>query len=173
MTALKIMKERHAKIKRIKDSIAGNVEPYKLDSTNIVFTIGYEKRNIKNFIKVLKINKIKLLVDIRANGFSHKRDFSNSIFVKNLKEAGIDYLAIRELGSPKELREGLKKYGYKWFFDKYRDYIKGKMDEIDKLEKIISKRRSCLMCFELYPEHCHRSIVSEKLQERGYEVVHL
>lgn len=170
---LELMKKRHEEKKIRSLSIQGTIDPLDIKGPNVVFTVGYEKRDIKNFIKLLKINKINLLIDIRANGFSRKTGFSSKVLENNLHLEGIDYLAIKELGAPKQLRNGLKEKGYTWFFKKYRDYIDGEKSEVDKLEKIVKNTRSCLMCFELNPNECHRSIVSNKLQERGFKVAHV
>jgi len=173
VATLELMKKRHEE-KKLRDlSIQGTIKPVDIKSNNVVFTVGYEKRDIENFIKLLKVNDIKLLVDIRANGFSRKAGFSSKILEKNLALEGIDYLAMEELGAPKPLRNDLKEKGYTWFFKKYGEYIDGKKSELDKLEKIVKYTHSCLMCFELNPNECHRSIVSNKLRERGFEVAHI
>jgi uncharacterized protein (DUF488 family) len=170
---LELMHKRHEEEKRLLESIAGIAKPYETKSEKAVFTIGYEKRKIENFIKILKKNNIELIIDIRANGYSHKRDFISSVLEKNLAKAGIDYLSIKELGSPKELRNGLKEKGYSWFFKEYKKYLKKEKNELNKLEKIVKNTRSCLMCFELHAKDCHRSIVAEKLKEKGFEIAHL
>ncbi|MEE8167732.1 MAG: DUF488 family protein [Candidatus Hydrothermarchaeales archaeon] len=173
VTALELMKKRHEE-KKLRDlSVQGTIKPLGIKDSNVVFTVGYEKRDVENFIKLLKINNIKILVDIRANGFSRKVGFSHRVLEKNLTSEDIDYLSLKELGAPKNLREGLKKKGYPWFFNEYKKYLENEKSELDKLEKIVKYTRSCLMCFELDPNECHRSMVSNELRERGFEVAHL
>jgi uncharacterized protein (DUF488 family) len=67
----------------------------------------------------------------------------------------------------------LKERGYSWFFKEYERFLNTDLGEIDKLEKIAKYSKSCLMCFELEPRECHRSIAAKKLEERGFEIAHL
>ncbi len=168
-----MMKERHEERKLRDLSVQGTIKPLNIKGKNVIFTSGYEKRDVEKFIWLLKANGIEILIDIRANGFSRKKGFSNKILERNLASEGIDYLAMKELGSPKKLRQEMKEKGYSWFFNEYEKYLDTEKSELDKLEKIVKHARSCLMCFELDPNECHRSIVAQKLKERGFEIAHL
>lgn len=170
---LKVMHERHEETERRGKGLQGTIVPYSGKGEKVVFTMGYEKRKIDDFLKILKGNDVDILIDVRANGHSRKPGFSNGTLKKRLEKEGIDYLAMKELGSPKELRDGLKEKGHGWFFTEYRKYLKKEVSELDKLEKIVKYSRACLMCFELEPKECHRSIVANKLEERGFEIAHL
>jgi DNA-binding CsgD family transcriptional regulator len=170
---LKVMRERHEEATIRGQGLQGTIKPYPTKGEKLVFTIGYEKRKIDGFVKILKGNGVDILIDLRANGHSRKPGFSNGTLKKTLEKNGIDYLAMKELGSPKELREGLKEKGHGWFFTEYRKYLNNEVGEVDKLEKIAKYSRGCLMCFELEPRDCHRSIVASKLEDRGFEIAHL
>lgn len=170
---LKVMYERHDEFDRRKKSLQGTIIPYSVSSKKSVFTVGYEKRKIDDFVKILKGHKIDIIIDIRANGHSRKPGFSYLTLKKRLENEGIDYLQMKELGAPKKLRDGLKEKGYGWFFKEYEKYIETEPLELDKLEKITKYSKSCLMCFELEPRECHRSIVAKKLSDRGFEIAHL
>lgn len=170
---LKVMHERHEEVNRRGKSLQGTIIPYQVKERKAVFTIGYEKRKIDDFVKVLKGNNVDILIDVRANGHSRKPGFSYVTLKKRLEKEGIDYLPMKELGAPKKLRTGLKEKGYGWFFKEYEKYVDTEARELDKLEKIVKYSRSCLMCFELEPRECHRSILANKLSERGFETAHL
>lgn len=170
---LKVMHERHEEVTRRGKSLQGTIIPYIGKNGKVVFTIGYEKRKIDDFVKILKGNDIDILIDVRANGHSRKPGFSNGTLQKRLEKEGIDYLSMKELGSPKELRDGLKEKGHGWFFNEYMKCLNKEGGELDKLEKIVKYSMSCLMCFELEPRECHRSVLANKLGERGFEIAHL
>lgn len=170
---LKVMHERHEEVNRRGKSLQGTIIPYQVKEGKAVFTIGHEKRKIDDFVKILKGNNVDVLVDVRANGYSRKPGFSYVTLKKRLEKEGIDYLSMKELGAPKKLRAGRKEKGYGWFFEEYEKYLDTESSELDKLEKIVKYSSGCLMCFELEPRECHRSILANKLSARGFEVAHL
>lgn len=154
-------------------SLQKTIIPYAGKNGKVVFTIGYEKRKIDDFIKILKDSDIDMLIDVRANSYSRKPGFSSGTLKKRFEEEGIDYLVMKDLGAPKKLREGLKEKGYGWFFKEYMKYLNKEGEEFDKIEKIVKRSRCCLMCFELEPRECHRSMIANKLSEKGFEIIHL
>ncbi|MCL4456697.1 MAG: DUF488 domain-containing protein [Nitrospirae bacterium] len=143
-----------------------------------VFTIGYEERTIDEFLGRLKKHKIKTLIDVREIPFSRKRDFSKSKINEHLQSAGIKYIHIGKLGSPKHLREKLKKdKDYDAFFDGYRTYIETLNGDMEELyEEVITNRVSCFMCMERDPLKCHRMVVAKKIKEidgNGLVITHI
>ncbi|PJB21417.1 MAG: hypothetical protein CO114_05415 [Euryarchaeota archaeon CG_4_9_14_3_um_filter_38_12] len=142
-----------------------------------LYTIGFAKKNAKEFFEKLEENKIQQLVDIRLNntsqlaGFTKKSDFE--YFLKKL--CNIDYYHFKFLAPTKEL---LDKYKNNKNWDFYVNEYKRLLVErrvLDKLNKSFFKKRTCLLCSEPTSEHCHRRLVAEYLKEHwnGVEVVHL
>lgn len=81
---------------------------------NKFYLTGYEKQNIDDFVSKLMKNKISILVDVREIPLSRKKGFSKKSLQLKLNEAGIEYLHIKQLGSPKLIRHKLredKNYG--------------------------------------------------------------
>ncbi len=70
-----------------------------------LFTIGYEGRDIDEFVSLLKDNGITRLIDVREIPFSRKKGFSKSRLNERLQNENIDYVHIKALGSPSEIRE--------------------------------------------------------------------
>ena len=143
-----------------------------------LLTVGYEGRDIKEFINRLLSKKVQILIDVREIPASRKSGFSKTKLSEHLEEAGIKYIHIKELGSPKILREELHEnndYGY--FFTKYSAYIQTKLDVVKKLyEDTIMHETSCIMCFERDQAKCHRKIVAEKVKEidgNGLIITHI
>ena len=132
-----------------------------------VYTAGYESRDIKDFIGRLKKHGISMVIDVREIPASRKSGFSKSALSEHLQSAKIKYLHVKELGSPKTLREKLKEdKNYNFFFVEYGKYLKTKLDTVKNLYRdIISQELSCIMCFERDPLQCHRKAVAEKIKE--------
>jgi len=140
-----------------------------------VYTIGYEGKNIDEFIDELLENGVERLVDVRELPLSRKNGFSKNSLRKALADAGIEYKPFPELGSPKEIRDDLrsKLLSFGEFAELYRKYLQTRIDDIKALELYVSSKKSVLMCFEADWRCCHRSIISEFLEEDGFEVIHL
>ena len=113
-----------------------------------LYTIGYEGKDVTSFINSLKENNIELLVDVRQNPLSRKKFFSKKALAEKLAAQGITYYHDSKLGSPKELREQLKKDNdYKYFFSKIDEYFNRNAELIESLIHIVNEKLSCLMCF--------------------------
>ncbi len=143
-----------------------------------VFTAGYEDRSINEFIERLKKQRIRILVDVREVPSSRKLGFSKNKLTEHLKKANIQYMHIKELGSPKELREKLRQDNdYDYFFREYSKYLKTQEDIIRTLYKeVIIHKLSCIMCMERLPNKCHRKAVAEKIKEidgNGLVITHI
>ena len=65
----------------------------------MLFTLGYEKRNISDFIEILRRARVDTLVDVRETAWSHKRDFCKTKFSTALKDVGIEYIHLKQLTS--------------------------------------------------------------------------
>lgn len=143
----------------------------------MLFTIGYEDKAIDNFISELKNNNIEKVVDVRELPLSRKKGYSKTLFSKLLGKNGIDYIHMKELGSPRELRKKLKKDGdLDYFFMEYRKYLKTQNDTVNILYKIISREKCCLVCYEDMPRKCHRTEIATEIKRidgNGLKIKHL
>jgi len=140
-----------------------------------VYTIGYEGKDINEFLEELLENKIERLIDVRDVPLSRKKGFSKNSLMKILQEAGIEYRPFPELGAPKEARHNLKSklLSFYEFAEIYRNHIERHMDDLKALELYVSSKKSVIMCFEADWRVCHRSIIAEFLERDGFEVIHL
>jgi len=131
------------------------------------FTIGYEGRTIEELVRELRANNIECVLDVRQIAFSRKPGFSKSRLAQRLLDASIEYIHMRELGSPKRLREQLKATGdYTRFFREVEDYISGQRDAIEAAYAYVQNKICCLMCFERLAAGCHRKVVAREIKER-------
>ena len=132
-----------------------------------LFTIGYEGMNLDGFIEKLKNFAINCLIDVREIPFSRKRGFSKSALSQRLLSENIRYIHLKELGSPKLVREKLKtSRDYLTFFKKMDEYLTDKQEAIENVYKYVLDNTCCLMCFERLAAECHRKIVAMKIKER-------
>ena len=76
---------------------------------NPIFTIGYERANIEDFVATLRYARIDVVIDIRAVAVSRKRGFSKRSLADILADAEIDYVYLRDLGDPKPGREAARR----------------------------------------------------------------
>lgn len=131
-----------------------------------LFTIGYEGTDIKSFISVLHRYSIDCVLDVRELPLSRKRGFSKNVLANFLNNESIDYVHFRELGSPRDLRMALRKtQDYELFFKKMSQFIDKNIDAIRRAHNHVLYQNCCLLCYERSHEHCHRSIVAQKIKE--------
>ena len=145
------------------------------NSKTTLHSIGYETMDPEKFIEKLKRNNINLLIDVREKAISRKRGFSKTILKTALAEASIEYIHMKELGSPSKDRKNLhENNNWAEFSRKYYQYLEGKKDSLVEVCKKAKEKKSCLMCFEREYTKCHRSLITSRIQEMsGIEGVHL
>src|SRR5690349_16813730 len=74
-----------------------------------LYTVGYEKVGQADFVAALKAAKVKMLVDVREVANSRRSGFSKKSLAAALDEAGIAYIHMKALGTPKLGREAARK----------------------------------------------------------------
>lgn len=132
-----------------------------------IWTIGYEKVGVPDFIAALKAARIKTLIDVREVANSRRAGFSKKALAASLDEAGITYIHMKPLGTPKAGREAARKGDTKTM----TRIFEGKMAEpesqfsLAEAAEIAKKGRACLMCLEHDWRGCHRTIVAKHLTE--------
>ena len=93
---------------------------------------------------------------------------------KKLKDAGIDYLHIPELGIESEDRQNLNsKDDYEQLFKKYRETLPLKEVYINRIMELGTEKRIALLCFEADVNSCHRREIAQVILSKNHEVVNL
>lgn len=147
--------------------------------SKVLYTIGYEGRTIDEFIDTLMSEGIKKVIDVRYMPNSRKKGFSKTKLSGLLAKKNIDYYHVKEFGTPKSLRDELRKTNdYNNFFAKYRVYLSVFEESLYILQENIafdSDIAYCLMCYERDYRKCHRSVLADYLAELNpaLTVVHL
>jgi uncharacterized protein (DUF488 family) len=130
-----------------------------------VATVGYQGATVPSFLQALREAGIELLVDVRAVASSRRPGFAKSALAANLEGAGIDYLHLRDLGTPAPGRAAARAGRHAEMRRIYGTHLKTPAAHaaLDALADIVRSRRACLLCFEADATHCHRSLVADAL----------
>lgn len=139
-----------------------------------IYTIGFTKKTLEDFISRLKKSNIQRIVDIRLNNTSQLAGFAKSPDLEFiLKQFGIEYISVKSLAPDKAL---LDKYKKDKNWEEYEATFKVLMNTRNAKKTLndlqLDKKTSCFLCSEDKPEKCHRRLVAEML-DNNFEIVHL
>ena len=142
-----------------------------------IFTIGFTKKPAEDFFTKLQDHSVKRVIDVRLNNQSQLAGYSKKIdlayFLSTIAE--IDYLHLLELAPTEEILRGYRKKEIDWeeYEDRFFELITSR--EIEKRFDPKLFDNACLLCSEHEPDHCHRRLVAEYLQDRwdGVRIVHI
>lgn len=139
-----------------------------------VFTIGYEQTTMAEFIAALKNAGVEQVIDVRAIPASRRPGFSKNILAASLSEAGIGYVHLKALGTPKVGRDAAKKGDRATLERVYEGQLElpEAQAQAAKMRALAAEKPSALLCYERNPEHCHRTLLL-KAEGEGMEVVDL
>lgn len=131
-----------------------------------LYTIGYQGRDIEEFLGIMKSEGIETVVDIRGTPLSRKPGFSKNKLREHLSSVGVGYEHIKELGTPKELMNRVKKVGdIRAFKDEFKELFAGRKENLFQLLNLVEQNKICLLCFEKASGECHRTFIIEFLKE--------
>ena len=139
-------------------------------------TIGYESCTIDGVVGALRDAGTKLLIDVRAVPRSRKPGFSKRQLAAALDPAGIAYVHLQALGTPKPGRDAVRAGHPERMEQIFRDHMTSDRAQAELAQaRILARERpSCLLCFERDHTMCHRRLVAEMIvAETGQAVVHL
>jgi len=140
----------------------------------ILFTIGHSTHTSEEFIALLNTHGVRHLVDVRSIPKSrHVPHFNSESLAESLRAAGISYTHLKDLGGRRHSRKDSINTGWRnASFRGYADYMA--TNQFAKgLEDLIQTGRTmptAIMCAEAVPWRCHRSLISDALMLKGWEV---
>ncbi|GIG91071.1 DUF488 domain-containing protein [Plantactinospora endophytica] len=132
--------------------------------------VGYEGRDIGDFVADLVAMGVSRLVDVRLTPISRKRGFSKTALGQALDDAGIAYEHRRELGNPKDNRTGFT--GSPETLTRARAVYAGLLarpeavEALDALADASQRELVALLCFEADQRQCHRDLVLQAAHDR-------
>ncbi len=142
-----------------------------------LFTIGFTKKGAKTFFESLQNAGVKRLLDIRLNnvsqlaGFAKKADLE--YFLKTICD--IDYVHLLDLAPTKDIIDEYKKNKGDWqqYEVQFLELIRQRKIEEKVSPDLIDG--ACFLCSEASPDHCHRRLVAEYLNQQwgNVDIQHL
>jgi uncharacterized protein (DUF488 family) len=142
-----------------------------------IYTIGFTQNTAEEFFGKLIKAGVRKIVDARLNNTSQLAGFAKKDDLKYFLQAigHIDYLHMPVLAPTEEIFAEYKKKKGDWnIFEKtFLALMKER-----RIEKVVSPDeldRTCLLCSEHLPKHCHRRLVAEYLKNKwgNVEIEHL
>lgn len=142
-----------------------------------IYTIGHSTHSIEEFVAMLQSFKIKNLVDIRSLPGSRKYpQFDKDSLAASLAACKINYIYMKDLGGRRRVQPDSKNTRWRNLsFRGYADYMETDAfkEAVAKLEDIALQAPTAYMCAEAVWWRCHRSLVSDFLKAKGWEVLHI
>jgi uncharacterized protein (DUF488 family) len=139
-----------------------------------IFTIGYEGVTSAAFVATLQAAGVTRVIDVRALPLSRRPGFSKTMLAATLREAGIDYVHLKALGTPKRGRDAAKKGDVATLIAVYDEQLTLPEAQVAaaRMLELAEEMPSALLCYERDPCHCHRTLLLAAVAER-HEVVDL
>ncbi len=139
-------------------------------------TIGYQRARPTDFVAALKANRVATLIDVREVAWSRRREYAGKALTEMLAAAGIAYVHLKGLGTPKSGRAAAKagdRAGFEAIFGAHTRTPEFQSDLATAAE-IARRGGACLMCYEADPNNCHRQIVAGLMRDKdGFEIHHI
>jgi uncharacterized protein (DUF488 family) len=141
----------------------------------ILYTVGHSTRSFDDFVALLTRHGIRAIADVRRFPRSRKYPhFNDDALAQSLPRAGIEYVPIPSLGgrrrtSPDSVNTGWRNDSFRG----YADYLQTSAfeDGLRRLIDVASQTPTATMCAEAVPWRCHRSLISDAMRVRGWEVL--
>ncbi len=134
-----------------------------------VYSIGFTKKTAEQFFSLLKSAGIRKLLDVRLNNISQLAGFSKrddlQYFLREI--CGAEYKHEPLLAPTQEMLDEYKKNKGSW--EEYEQRFLSLMAERrveEKLDTGIFAIPTVLLCSEPKPDHCHRRLVLQYLQQK-------
>ena len=143
-----------------------------------IYSIGFTQKSAREFFDTLKAHGIERLLDVRLNNTSQLAAFAKqadlAYFLHEICGAAYEHESL--LAPTQEMLDAYKKQKGRWeiYTDAYLSLIRSR-----KVESVLSRdsfqKKTVLLCSEPTPEHCHRRLALEYLQQHwdGVTIRHL
>lgn len=133
------------------------------------FTIGYEFATQAELISALQKHGVRRVIDTRDVANSRRAGFSKKLLAASLDEAGMTYLHLRALGTPKAGREANRAGRMDEFWAIYERAFQEPAAQLALLEaeELCRTAATALLCFCGDASHCHRDRIARALEDKG------
>jgi uncharacterized protein (DUF488 family) len=141
-----------------------------------IATIGYEKASFGDFLATLREAGIAAIIDVRDLPMSRRAGFSKRQLQAGLEAAGVGYLHLKALGTPKEGRVAAHERDYPrfWAIVERQLATAAAAADLERAADLARAQPCCLLCYEADHRTCHRLRVAQLLEQRwGLAARHL
>lgn len=137
-----------------------------------VFTIGFTKKSLRQFVETLRTAGVRRVVDVRLRNTSQLAGWTKlPDFAYLLEEGfGIAYEHHPEFAPNGEILDRYKK-GADWsgYEEAFNRLLTERKPEKQAME-LLAKEAICLLCAEPTADKCHRRLVAEYLRGLAPEI---
>jgi uncharacterized protein (DUF488 family) len=139
-----------------------------------IFTIGYERTTVGEFLAALQQAGVERVIDVRAVPNSRRPGFSKTPLRNALAEVGIDYLHLRALGTPADGRPAARAGRHEELERIYAGQLElpEAMAQSAQMVELSREKPSAVLCYERDPSGCHRTLLLDSVAPDA-EVEHL
>jgi len=142
-----------------------------------LLTVGHSNRPLADLLALLSAHQVEAVADVRRQPASRRHPhFAGEALERSLRDVGIDYLHIPELGGMREPRAdsphtALADGPFRGYADHMAsdEFARG----LSRLLALATARRTATLCAEADPARCHRSLLADTLLARGHGVSHI
>jgi len=142
-----------------------------------LYTIGHSTRSLPDLVEVLRSFGIGTVADIRTIPRSrHNPQFDEAAIEAPLRQAGIRYVHLAELGGLRHARAHSTNDAWRnASFRGFADYMQtdGFEGGLAELRDLAGEGTVAIMCAEAVPWRCHRSLIADAVTARGGHVEHV
>lgn len=143
----------------------------------MIYTVGHSTRSLQEMTRLLQNYQITHLIDVRSMPRSrHTPQFNYDKLSDSLKDYGINYTHLSRLGGLRSTSKNSHNLGWRNLsFRGYADHMQTEefKSGLDELLDIASQHQVAIMCAEVLPWRCHRSMIGDALLVRDIEVEHI
>jgi uncharacterized protein (DUF488 family) len=139
-------------------------------------TIGYERATQAAVIDKLQAAGVEVVIDVRAVAASRRAGFSKTLLSASLNDAGIGYVHLRQLGTPKPGREAARKGKVAEMHEIFKAHMAEPAAQLElaKATAIAADKTAALLCYEADACGCHRTILANWIcDDLGCEIENL
>jgi len=133
-----------------------------------IFTIGFTKKSTETFFTRLAEAGVTRLVDVRLKNVSQLAGFAKKDDLRYFAKVicGIEYVHAPDLAPTADILDAFKKHKGDWelYERQFLDLMRARHIEDQDRRDVLDG--SCLLCSEETPDHCHRRLVAEYLNEK-------
>lgn len=134
-----------------------------------IYSIGFTQKSAREFFGALKAHGIERLLDVRLNNTSQLAAFAKQADLEYFlgEICGAAYKHEPLLAPTQQMLDAFKKQKGSWedYTEAYLGLIRSR-----RVEALLSKesfqKKTVLLCSEATPEHCHRRLALEYLQQQ-------